>query len=62
MQLLIEMVMLAIVVVVPLFRIMRKTGLNPMLSFIIFIPGLGYLAVLGILAFAQWPNEPAGYR
>jgi hypothetical protein len=62
MEALLMTVVLAVLVVVPLFRIMKKAGLNPAWSFLIVIPGLGYLAVIGILAFAEWPNEPAGYR
>ena len=62
MEALLGMVLLAALVIVPLFRIMKRAGLNPALSFLIVIPGLGYLAVIGILAFAQWPTEPDGYR
>jgi ABC-type glycerol-3-phosphate transport system permease component len=62
MDVILGMIVLAAVTVVPLYRIMAKAGLNPILSLIIVIPGLGYLIVIGILAFATWPNEPEGYR
>lgn len=56
------LIVTAAVVVFPLYRIMVKAGLNPLLSLIIVIPGIGYAIVIGILAFATWPNEPDGYR
>ncbi|MDB5692899.1 MAG: hypothetical protein JWO81_1962 [Alphaproteobacteria bacterium] len=62
MEALLGMAVLAVILVVPLYRIMQKAGLNPLLSLIIIVPGLGYLVAIGILAFAEWPNEPAGYR
>jgi len=62
MQTMLTLLLLSVIVVVPLYRVMAKAGLNPLLSLIIVIPGLGYLIVIGILAFATWPNEPDGYR
>ena len=62
METLIWLIVVAVLLVVPLFRIMNRAGLNPILALLILIPGLGYLAVIGILAFAEWPTEPSGYR
>lgn len=62
MEVIIGAIALAAILVLPLYRIMAKAGLNPLLSLIIVIPVLGYLIVIGILAFATWPNEPDGYR
>lgn len=61
-EIVIGAVAVAILLVIPLYRVMAKAGLNPALAFLIAIPGFGYLIVIGILAFADWPNEPEGYR
>lgn len=36
------------------FRILGKTGYSPWLAFLILVP-LGNLALLLVLAFAEWP-------
>lgn len=53
--------LLSAVLAFPIHRIMKRAGLNPALSFIVFVPVVGYLLVLGILAFSNWPNEPEGF-
>jgi uncharacterized membrane protein YhaH (DUF805 family) len=47
-----------------LWRIFTKAGLSGALSLLIFIPGIGSLVVLCVLAFADWkvtPLVPAPY-
>lgn len=39
------------------WRIFKRAGFNPLMSLIIFIPTVGVVLVLCILAFARWPAE-----
>lgn len=48
----------AAVVLIPLWRICGKAGFSPLLSLIIFVP-LGAPILLYILAFARWRVVPA---
>jgi len=41
------------------WRILKKAGLEGALSLLILIPGIGYIIVLCILAFAEWKVVPA---
>lgn len=43
--------------IIPLWKICARAGFNPALSLIAIIPFLGFLIVVGILAFAQWPSQ-----
>lgn len=45
----------AAIVIYPLWRIFSRAGLNPALSLLIFLPGLGWFVVAFILGFARWP-------
>ena len=47
---------LALVLIVPMWRIFDRAGLNPYLSLILFVPFFGLLIVLLMLAFTGWPN------
>ncbi|HUC63768.1 MAG TPA: hypothetical protein VMF53_17630 [Alphaproteobacteria bacterium] len=62
MALLVQLVLIAVVLIVPLWRIFRRAGLNPAFSLLVLIPLLGSLAVLAILAFAPWPATVRGGR
>jgi hypothetical protein len=62
MEILLGTIVLGLLLAVPFYRILGKAGLSPMLALLLFLPGFGYLIILGILAFSEWPNEPAGYR
>jgi hypothetical protein len=62
MDVLLGLILLGVLLAVPFYRILGKAGLSPMLALLLFLPLFGYLIILGILAFAEWPNEPAGYR
>jgi len=39
----------------PVWRIFRRTGLAPGWALLIFLPAFGWLAVTAMLAFTRWP-------
>ncbi len=45
----------AVILIYPLWRIFSRAGFKPALAFIIFLPYLGSLVVVLVLAFARWP-------
>jgi hypothetical protein len=49
-------VVLAVLVVVPLWRICGRAGFSPALSLFAIIPGLGLLVVAAVLSFSEWPS------
>lgn len=49
------MILLAVVVVIPFWRICSRAGYPGVISLLILIP-LANLAFLYFLAFADWPN------
>ena len=51
---------LALVLIVPMWRIFDRAGLNPYLSLILFVPFFGLVIVLLMLPFTRWPNTEAG--
>ena len=52
---LIEWLIIAILVIIPAWRILRKAGFIPALSLALIVPLLGWFCVLIVLAFVQWP-------
>lgn len=49
-----------VLMMIPLWRIMRRTGRDPWLSLLFFaIPPVGMLIMVGILAYGRWPSEAA---
>lgn len=46
--------------VYPLWRIHSRAGLHPALALLVFLPGIGLLAVLMVLALARWPAIEGG--
>ena len=44
----------ALVVVIPLWRILERAGLTPALALLVLIPYVGIVLVVMILAFSQW--------
>jgi hypothetical protein len=50
-----EYVIFTILLIVPTFKILKKTGMNPAWSFLHVIPLFGWLAVLFLLSFGRWP-------
>lgn len=50
----------SLMVMVPLWRITRRTGRDPWLSLLFLgTPPLGTLVFVAILAFGRWPTERA---
>ena len=45
---------LALIVMFPLWRIFKRAGFNPALSLLVFVPWIGILVVTAILAFGEW--------
>jgi len=43
-----------LILIIPVWKIFGKAGLHPALSLLMFIPVIGTLIVLLILAFADW--------
>jgi len=52
---LIQVFLVAFIIIVPAWKICGKAGFNPYLSLMVFIPLLGPVILLMILAFANWP-------
>jgi hypothetical protein len=52
---LIPLLLLAVLVIIPAWRILRKAGFVPALSLALIVPLLGWFCVLIVLAFVQWP-------
>jgi hypothetical protein len=46
----------SLVYVIPIWRILKRTGYNPVLSFIALIPIMKIVA-LYYFAFSPWPND-----
>lgn len=44
-------------IVVPLWRICKRTGFSGKLSLLALIPWLGLLIVGALLSFAKWPDK-----
>jgi hypothetical protein len=49
----------ALLAIVPCWKIFQRVGLNPALSLLIFVPGLGWWIAGAILAFSKWPAVDA---
>jgi hypothetical protein len=60
MGLFLQIVLLAILMFYPAWRIFERTGFPPALALLVLIPGVGILVALGILAFAEWPVHRYG--
>jgi hypothetical protein len=52
-------VIIALLAIVPCWKIFQRVGLNPALSLFIFVPGLGWWISGAILAFSKWPTDVA---
>ena len=49
-------VIFGLLYVIPLWVICTKVGLPPVLALACFIPWIGLLIVLGVVAHVAWPN------
>jgi hypothetical protein len=61
-SLLISYLLVAALFGVPVAKICQRAGLNPALGMLTLIPVFGVFIAIGVVAFREWPNEPAGYR
>jgi hypothetical protein len=50
------MIILAVLWIIPTWRILQRVGGTPALSLLAIIPVAGPLVVLFILAYGQWPR------
>ena len=60
--LLIGHLLLALVLIVPTWRICTRAGFSGALSLFHLVPLIGWLIVMAILAFSPWPNGEASAR
>jgi hypothetical protein len=51
--------LIALVLIIPTWRICTRAGFSGALSLFHLIPVIGWLIVMGILAFGTWPNGEA---
>ena len=42
-------------IVYPTWRIIKRAGFNQIWAAALLIPGLGWLVILAMLAFSEWP-------
>ncbi len=49
----------ALVVMIPLWRICQRAGLQPAIALVALVPYVGILIVAAILAFARWTGVHA---
>lgn len=49
-------IILAILWVIPTWRILQRVGSTPALSLLAIVPVVGPLVVLFVLAYGQWPR------
>ena len=53
---------LGAVIFYPALRICRRAGLRWPLALVVFVPLVGPLLLLALLAFMIWPADPTGRR
>ena len=49
-------VFVVLLIFVPVWRICRRLGVHPALSFLMFLPLIGIPLLAWIFAFSSWPN------
>jgi hypothetical protein len=57
--LLIGHLLLALILIIPTWRICTRAGFSGALSLFHLVPVIGWLIVMGVLAFSPWPNGEA---
>lgn len=53
---LLQVVIVGLMLLIPVFFIYRQAGLNPLWSLLVFVPGFGLLLIMLDLAFRPWPK------
>lgn len=51
--------LMALVLIIPTWRICTRAGFSGALSLFHLVPAIGWLIVMAILAFSDWPNGEA---
>ena len=59
MALLVVHVVLALVLIVPTWRVFTRAGFSGALSLFHLVPLIGLFIVMAVLAFSDWPNGEA---
>ena len=54
--------LVALVLIIPTWRICSRAGFSGALSLFHLVPVIGSFVVMAILAFSDWPNGEAGPR
>lgn len=54
-HLIFNLLIAALLVIYPCWRIFRRVGLNPAFSLFIFVPALGWWIAGLLLAYSTWP-------
>jgi len=54
-QELLTTVLCGLLIIWPVWRIFNRAGLNPVLALLLFVPFIGWFAVLAILGLSRWP-------
>ncbi|MEM9784833.1 MAG: hypothetical protein AAF899_20495 [Pseudomonadota bacterium] len=57
----VQYVVLAVLLAVPMWRLLPRAGLSPYLSFVALLP-FGIVALLWVMAFRRWPGDAAAVR
>ena len=53
-------VLVALLLIVPTWRICQRAGFSGALALFHLVPVIGPFIVMGVLAFSDWPNGEAG--
>ncbi|WP_375443810.1 hypothetical protein [uncultured Fibrella sp.] len=51
------LLLIPLIPIFPLWTIFKKSGQNPWLSLIAFLPGVGVILALYIVAFSNWQTD-----
>ncbi len=46
-----------LIIVYPLWRICLRVGVTPWTALLVFVPVVGFVLVLAVLAIVRWPEE-----
>lgn len=57
-NLFIDTLFVVVLLIIPLWKIYSRAGLNPYLSLTLLIPGLGFIIACIILAVSKWVLSP----
>jgi hypothetical protein len=48
-------IIVAVLIIIPLWRVFSRSGLNPAFSLFVLVPVIGVLIAAAILACSDWP-------